>query len=258
MTPLSVRLILLPWLLLAPAALSAMGEDDSPRYRLCRATIQHAPASAIAMANGWIVEGGGAPARHCLGLAYLADARPAAAATAFENAAKLAEASGQSSAPDYWTQAGNAALMADDAARAQLLFDKALAAAPATYPLRADMLIDRARAAFELDQPAATRRDLDAALALQPDHVAALLLRATLARLDQRLTDAATDIGRAVSIAPDDADVQLERGNIALMQNDPATAESAWRAAVAAAPDSPAGQAAAQALASGGVAPGQP
>ncbi len=237
------------------AAGAAHAADDAGRYRLCLATAKAAPARAMAAANGWIVEGGGAPARHCLGLAYLADSKPAAASTAFENAAKIAEGSGLPSAPDLWAQAGNAALMTNDATRARLMLDNALRLAPATHPRRADMLIDHARANFELDQTSVTRSDLDAALALQPDNVPALLLRATLARIDRRLPDAATDIARAAKLAPTDADVQLERGNIALLQGNAIAAEGAWRAAVAADPDSPAGQAAAKTLASGGAQP---
>ncbi len=74
------------------------------------------PKRAVAAANAWRAEGGGLPPRQCLGLACVALERWAPAATAFEQAARDAEAAQDPRRADFWVQAGNAWVAAGEAA----------------------------------------------------------------------------------------------------------------------------------------------
>ena len=233
----------------AQAQGGAPSAADRQRYQACIALTRSAPDKAIETANAWQLERGGAPARHCLAMAYLAQGKPAAAAVALEQAARVAETQKSPAAPDLWGQAGNAALLAGDAAKAHGYFSTAIVGATADGPKRGELLIDRARASVELNKPTDARADLDRAVKLLPELPTPWLLRATLARRAGDLKLAASDIAQAAKLAPDDPDVRVEQGNIVALQGDLAAARSHWQAAVKAAPNSPAGQAAAKALA---------
>lgn len=221
---------------------------DAERYRACAEQARSAPAAAEAEAQRWIVEGGGAPAQHCLGLARLTAGRFAEASAAFEAAAR---ASGEGKNPrtaDLWAQAGNAALLGGDAARARTMLDIALLHSAATDAHHADIRVDHARVAYELGDLAAARADLDAAVATGPLNADALLLSATLARRQERIADATRDIERVALMRPDDPDVLLERGNIAALNGDFAAARMHWKRLLALAPATPQAKAAEDAL----------
>lgn len=240
-------------LLLGLTATTAFAQARSPadreRYQACIAQTKSDPAKAIETANAWRASGGGLPARHCLAMAYLAQERFAPAAVALEQAARAAEAERDPSAADLWGQAGNAALLAGDTDKAHAYLSSALAGAGGDSIRRGQLLIDRARASVELARPGDARTDLDQALKLVPQEPLAWLLSASLARRQGEVARAATDIARAAELAPEDPDVLLEQGNVAGAQGDAETARAKWQAVVRIAPDSPAGKAAAKALA---------
>ena len=239
-------------LLIGLAATSAAAQRspaDRDRYRRCIAETRSDPAKAIETANGWRANGGGLPARHCLAMAYLAQERFAPAAVALEQAARAAEAERDPAATDLWGQAGNAALLAGDTAKAHNYLSSALAGAGTDPARRGQLLIDRARASVELARPGEARSDLDQAIRLLPKEPAAWLLSATLARRQGELLRASNEITEAARLAPGDPDIMLEQGNIAGAQGDAAAATAHWQAVVKAAPDAPAGQQAAKALA---------
>ena len=242
--------------LAATPALAQRGPGDRDRYERCKAEALGNPAKAIETANAWRIAGGGLPARHCLALAYLTQERFAPAAVVLEQAARAAEAERDRAAPDLWGQAGNAALLAGDTAKAHAYLSSALAGAGPDPTRRGQLLIDRARASVELGRPGDARSDLDQATRLLPRDPAAWLLSATLARRQGELLRASTEIAEAAAkLTPNDhdnelkLDIQLEQGNIAGAQGDAAAARLHWQAVVGAAPDSPAGQQAAKALA---------
>lgn len=224
-------------------------DADRARYRACIEQVERNPAQAILDANAWRGQGGGLPARHCLAMAYVARKEFAPAATALEQAAKAAEGERDPSAADLWGQAGNAALLGGDHAKAHAYLSSAIVGAGSDPVRRAQLLIDRARAGVELGRSKEARADLDEAVKLAPADPVARLLRATLARRMNDLPAAAADIAEARRLAPGDADVALEAGNVAGLQGDVAAARARWAEAVKAAPGSPAGQAAAKALA---------
>lgn len=235
--------------LTATSALAQRSSADREHYQRCIAETRSDPTKAIETANGWRAKGGGLPARHCLAMAYLAQERFAPAAVVLEQAARAAEAERDPSAADLWGQAGNAALLAGDTAKAHSYLSSALTGAGPDPARRGQLLIDRARASVELGRPGDARSDLDQAIRLIPKEPAAWLLSASLARRQGEMLRASNEIGEAAKLAPNDPDVLFEQGNIAGAQGDFDAAKAHWEAAVKAGPDSPAGQQAAKALA---------
>lgn len=233
--------------LLVLAAAAAVSPDQT-RFERCAALATTTPVAALAEAGEWRLAGGGVLARQCEGLAYATQKRWAPAATAFEAAARAAENATDGRAANLWVQAGNAAMLGNDAGKARASFDAAIARGVIAGADLGEVHLDRARARFALADKAGARDDLDAALKLVPADPLAWLLSATLARQSGDLARATTDIAQASTRSPDDAGVALEAGNIALLSGSNGAARTAWEAAVRNAPTSAAGKAAAEAL----------
>jgi len=232
----------------APPVPSAADPAEG-RYRACTARISGDAEGALAAANAWREEGGGLAARQCLGLALAALERWAPAATAFEQAAREAEAANDARRTDFWVQAGNAWVAAGDGRRALAAFDAALLTPNLTDELRGEVHLDRGRAQVALGDPAAARTEIDRALALVPSDPFAWYLSAALARRGNDLARAGTDIARARSLAPDSPDIALLAGTLAGLAGNMAEAERLYRQVAAAAPDSDAGRQARESLA---------
>ena len=230
-----------------PAA-PAQADTGDARYRACAALTATDPAAAQAEAEAWQQVGGSAAARQCLGLALLAQDRFAAAAAAFEGAAREADILADPRGATFWVEAGNAALAGGDATGARMHFGHALDTPGLAGPLRGEALIDRARAHVAVGDVTGARADLDAALGLVPADPFGWLLSATLARRAGDNDRANHDIAEAIRLAPDDAAVALEAGNIAHQLGAAEAARVAWERAAAVDRDGPAGRAAAAAL----------
>lgn len=242
-------------LLLAVAAAAPASPPVQTQFAECVALVDKDPAKAIDFATGWRLKGGDLDARQCLGLAFAAQQRWAAAAVTFEQAAQEAEKQHEPRSGQLWTQSGNASLAGGDFAKARQAFDAALAGGQLKGPDEGEAHLDRARTCVAMKDSKAARADLDAAIKLVPEDALAWLLSATLARRDGDLARAATDIGEAAKRSPDDASVALEAGNIAALSGADAAARTAWEAAVKASPESPVGKAAAASLKQLGAAP---
>ncbi len=236
-------------LLALAAAAAALANPDQERFNACVVLAERDPAAALTQATAWRVAGGGVLARHCEGLAYVAQSRWLPAATAFAAAARAAEAASDRRASNFWVQSGNAALAGKDAGAARAAFDAAIARGQIAGAELGEVYLDRARARFALGDKPGTRADLDQALKLAPADPLAWLLSATLARQSNDRARAQADIEQAASRSPDDAQVALEAGNIALLSGSESAARTAWEAAVRNAPTSEAGKSAAAALA---------
>ena len=232
----------------AATAVPAVQTTDQQRFEACAALVETDPVHALDQAGEWRVNGGGLLARHCEALAYVAQKRWVPAATAFEAAAKEADNKSDGRSTNFWVQAGNASLAANDAARARTAFDAALARGQAVQADLGEIYLDRARARFALADKKGAREDIDAALKLVSGDPLAWLLSATLARQSGDLARAQADITEAATRSPDDAQVALEAGNIAILGGHDDAARTAWQAAVKNGPDSAAGKAAAEAL----------
>jgi tetratricopeptide (TPR) repeat protein len=239
-------------LALAVALATATAPDPAglARYKQCLELAATNPAEALTFSNQWRVDGGGVPARHCAGLAYLTQKDYPAATATLEAAARAAEAAKDPRAGDLWGQAGNAALLGDKPAQAIADFNAGLAAiGEGDRQARADMLIDHARAAAALGKYDVAHDDVTKAVALDPKSADGWLLLATLERGAGNLPAAEAAVLKASQYGDGDPDVAVEAGFIALAQGKVALARAAWQAVVKVTPDSPAGVTAAKALA---------
>nr|MBA3898249.1 hypothetical protein [Sphingomonadaceae bacterium] len=137
-------LILLAQAAAATAAPAPLNPAQA-RFEACVAFSESDPVRALDEAGAWRVAGGGVLARECAGIAYAAQRRWAAAATAFEGAAREAEGTGDGRAAVLWVQAGNAALADGDAAHARDYLDAALAGGQLVDDAGGEAHLDRAR-----------------------------------------------------------------------------------------------------------------
>lgn len=250
---------MIPLLLaLAAATTGSTPIDAATRFDACALLAKTDPARAAAQADAWRLGGGGLPARMCLGLAYVQQERYGPAAVAFEQAAREAEIQRDGRAAALWVQAGNAALADGDAGKARGFLDRALALPVMSSAQRGEAYLDHARAQVAVGYMDAARTDLDHALELVPGDPMAWLLSATLARRQGDGQRAAKDISEAARLAPDQAPIAYEQGNVAALLGHPDEAQAHWARVAKADAESPAGRAAAQALAGGKDTPPAP
>jgi predicted Zn-dependent protease len=255
-----IRAFLLALLAVAPAAaqvgppppdpaLSETAMLERRRYDGCVRAIQADATKAEQFAVQWAAQGGGLPARHCQALAQLQLRQFKAAATTLADAARDAETAKSPLAADFWGQAGNAAFLAGDNKAAIAHFTAAIAANGEFAPQRAAAFhVDRARAQAELGDLAATRADLDRAVALNDQDAVAWMLSAALARRQGDMARASNEIARASAISPSDPDIMFEQANIAAANGDIEAAKKVWAMTVRAAPGTPAAELSAEAL----------
>ena len=234
---------------LAAAASAQAPSGDQARFLSCTELIKTAPEKAAENANDWRLKGGGLAARECLGLAYAALERWAPAATAFEQAAREAEAARDARSADFWVQSGNSWLAGGDGVKARQAFDAALATATLTPELRGEVHLDRARAAVLLGDLAAARTEIDQGLALVPSDPFGWYLSSALAMREEKIGRAKEDIAKGLALAPSDPDLLVLAGNVAGVSGDIEAARAFYERAVKAAPTSNAGRAAQAALA---------
>lgn len=228
-------MILLPLMLQVGSTPSPLSPNEQ-RYAACISLATSDPKAAEAEADRFRIAGGGARAHQCQGMAYAQESRWSDAATAFESAARDADAARDPLAARYWAQAGNAWLAAGDAVKAQTALTTAITAGTLDNFGRGEALLDRARAQVAAGRLASARGDIDAAQEATPKDPLAWLLSATLARRMNDLPRAQTDIAEALKLSSDDASVQLEAGNIAALSGDADGARTAWQAAAKLAP----------------------
>lgn len=230
----------LVWLL-AAAAQNPFADADRPdaaRYKACMAQVAAAPEVARDAARLWLEHEGGAPAKHCLGAALAALGREAAGAAWIEEAADdLSQGRGHQSLGAVVTRPLISALKAEAAAlwlaagqyeRARTRFTEAIALQPGGSAAVVDLLVARSQADAGLGRYDWAREDLTAALALNPDHVQAYVLRATAARFLEDYAEAELDLARALALVPDHADALLERGIVRRLTGDNDGARADW------------------------------
>jgi tetratricopeptide (TPR) repeat protein len=217
---------------------SAPSPSQEQRYQHCLGLVKSDVAAAFDEANGWIDEGGGVLARHCLALAFVKMGKPHQAAALLDS---LADELGQSEpdlAPDAlaqgalaWEKDGN--------------IEKAIADQTKAIKLRPrdpDLLIDRARMLASSKKFFEAVDDLNAALTINPKNIDALVYRASAYRQLETPELAADDLERALKLAPQDPDALLERGNLRRAKGDPKGARADWMKLLTTAPDAPAAE----------------
>lgn len=208
----------------------------------CLAVAHDDPAAAAETAADWRNQAKGgerAEADECRGVALTALERWDEAEQAFIAAR---DASGDPALKArYGAMAGNAALAAGAAARADGEFAAAHADAltAGDKRLAGDVAIDRSRALMALGHTADAASALAEGREASPANATGWLLSATLARRQRDLGNAQTWIERAAELDPVDPAVGLEAGVIAVLSGRDEAARKSWQSVVKAAPDSP-------------------
>ena len=226
----------------------AQGQD----YERCLAMLSYDVAGANAFADAWEATGGGEGAMHCHALAQIAIGHGEIGAEMLEKLAgaskapPLARASLSSQAVQAW-------LMGDDAARAYGDATLALALSPDDP----DLLIDRSIAAATMERYMDAIEDLNRALKLDPRRTDAWVLRAAAWRHENRLDRAQQDIDRAIALSPENPDGLLERGILRERHGDRAGARADWEQVISLAPGSASADLAEQNLALLDAGPGR-
>jgi tetratricopeptide (TPR) repeat protein len=222
-----------------PYATVAASENPVERnagYDHCLAEVKRDPKHALAEAEQWSNEGGGAASLDCAGLALAQLKRYGEAAQALENAAGITAAAPPKA--DLLDQAGNAWLLAGDAAKADGAFSKALELAPKNE----DVLADRARARGAAKNWSGAFDDLTAVIALDSDRADIYVLRASALHAEGKRQQARVDIDHALQIYPGYPEALIERGAMRMEMGDVAGARADWQQVAREAPDSDAGQ----------------
>lgn len=237
-------LVFLGWLVLPLAAPEASAQRlpaiEAENYERCMALARTDPTAAWEKALAWRGDGGRHPAEHCAAVALIGLKQYGEAGKRLE---KLADEMTRSPSPlrgEVLGQAGEAWLLAGDAARAHALLTQGLALAPGDL----DMTTDRATASAALGRPEEALRDLDVVVKADPRRPDALTYRAAANRALGRLDPALADAEAALRLAPDSPDALLERGNVRRLKGDGAGARRDWLRVSMLAPNSEADAAA--------------
>ncbi|GAC1345847.1 MAG: tetratricopeptide repeat protein [Acetobacteraceae bacterium] len=217
---------------------------EGEQYDQCLSMLNTDPSGAFTYAEAWEPTGGGEAATHCRALAEVALGEPDLGAARLDTLAAHSTAPPAARASIYG-QAGQAWLMAGDAGRAYASSTQALALTQDD----ADLLIDRAIAASNLERYEKAVDDLSRALDIDPRRVDALVLRAGAWRHVGKLDMAREDVDRAFELDAENPDALLERGILRQRGGDPRGARQDWEQAIALAPDSATGDLAQQNLA---------
>ena len=222
--------VLLAAILLAGGFAHAAPRDDVDRdYGACMRRARVDPMQAFESAQIWQGQGGGYPARHCeavalLGLGHFEDAAIRLQALAADLPADAPHAQ----RAELLAQAGQAWMQADQTEAAEKAQTAAL-----------DLLADQPRAAVEIRIDRAMLRalggrygpaveDLQAALAVAPDNVTALTMRASGLRRLGRTAEALADLDHALRLDSANPEALLERGILKHQAGDLAGARADW------------------------------
>ncbi|MBU0557474.1 MAG: hypothetical protein KKD64_04705 [Alphaproteobacteria bacterium] len=197
------------------------------RLATCLERANANPADGIKEAEAWAQTDGGAYAAQCRGYALGQDGRWSEAAKAFEDGAAFRDLDAVTQAR-LWSQAGNAALIAGEPARALRALDAALSRPLPRTLATGEIHLDRARARVATDDLKGARADLDQAVVLAAADPLAWLLSATLARRMDDLPLARLHIEEAATRARNDAAVALEQGVILALSGNDAGARAAF------------------------------
>jgi tetratricopeptide (TPR) repeat protein len=221
------------WLLAGSEAEAANGAanvleraDAKLRYQDCLNLANLNPTAAMGVATAWSKNKGGAPAEHCLAVAFVELKR-------YPEAAARLDALGR--APDMgalratiFGQAGNAWMLAGDADKAVASFSAALALSGDDPDLYADL----ARAQAMRKNWSEVEADLNAALAIEPKRADLLILRASALTAEGKLKPARDDANAALRLRPNSPEALVQRGDIARAAGDLGAARRDFEAAL--------------------------
>ncbi len=217
---------------------------DSAEYERCLSLLREDSDAAMAYAEEWAGQGGGEGARHCSALAMIGLGAPERAGEQLERIARDSQASAAARAA-VLGQAGQAWMMAGDAARAFGATTMALT----LEPQDTDLMTDRAVALAAMRRYSEALQELDNVLRLDPDRVEAMVFRASALRNMERVEDAMRAIQQALAATPDNPEALLERGILHQLRGEEGAAREDWERVISVAPETPAAELAQQNLA---------
>ena len=206
----------------------------TPAYGGCIAAIETRPEDALQQALSWRERGGGLPAEHCAAMAMLALDQPTEAAVMLEAMVRESEARPAGERAALLEQAGNAWLLARQAASADAAFSGALRLSPQD-PL---LWTDRAQARAMRQDWAGAESDLTAAISFEKSDPEIYVLRSSARRALGRTVEADADVTAALAIDPENAGALVERGAIKAAAGDRNGARADWARVLLRAPQS--------------------
>jgi tetratricopeptide (TPR) repeat protein len=222
---LSSALLMLP-AIQVDAASTLERADAKLRYEDCLSLANLNPNAALGVATEWGKAKGGGPADHCLAMALVELKRYPEAAVRLDT---LGRSAGMGSLrSQIFDQAGNAWMLAGNAAKAAASFSAALALSAND----ADLYADLARAQAMQKSWGEAESDLNAALSLQPKRADLLILRASALQAQGKMKEARDDADAALKLRPNSAEAFVQRGEIERSAGDVAAARRDFQAAL--------------------------
>jgi tetratricopeptide (TPR) repeat protein len=229
------------------AAAIADEAEDAKRYTACMDRARAAPAEGLALAEAWIKEGETVAGRHCRAVALIGLGREEQAVEALDALGADIEQQQPDLAAGLYHQAGMVEFDAGRFDAASALLDRALKLSPDSVellidralvfgarkdyssaldrlehartvaPTRADVLVLIGSAQRQLGHGKRAEESIDAALALDPQNVAALLERGILRRLAGNNEGARSDWERIRQLAPNSPEAATAAANLKLL-----------------------------------------
>lgn len=184
--------------------------DPAKRYDTCLLRIHEDPENAFEFARSWIQLGGGAPAHHCAALALIEIGQAERGAEALETVARRADAGDSAMRAQLLDQAAAAWVSAGQPERAL----SALGAAMRITPDDPTLLLERARVWVLIEEWEKAAGDAAAAAARNADIAEAWTLLARAQWALERRTAAVDSLQRALALDPDDMAALLLRGEM--------------------------------------------
>jgi tetratricopeptide (TPR) repeat protein len=207
----TIAALILPIALMQADAAAASNTD---RFAHCVAMISDDADHAYEEAMAWAAEGQSVSAYRCAAMALIAQNRAEEGARRLDSLGGAVNPAQTGLRAELFAQAGNAWLLARDAAHARSSFTRAITTIQSDPSQLPDLLIDRARAyAMERDWRH-SEEDLSRALDIRANDALALRLRAS-ARMHQNSFDLAeADAQAAVALEPSNVDNYLILGHV--------------------------------------------
>jgi len=202
-------------LLIAIGFTQPANADNGPsafdlRHEACLDKITDNAEDAYETALTWQNEGGGWRAQHCIAMSLFGLGRTEMAAHRLERIARSPHGVTDAQKADYYYEATNFWLLAED-------FEKAYAASSTGLELRAehlDMLISRARASVGLKKLDQAEKDLNRVISLAPTRADAYRYRADIHRRNSDLDDALRDVEKSLALDETQVETAVLRGDI--------------------------------------------
>lgn len=180
------------------------------KHKVCLERIAVDADLAFEEAMIWRGDGGGRRARHCEAMALFALGHKEEAARRLDALAIAPEGGTKDMRANYYAEAANFWLMAEDTNKA---YDSATSGLEINEG-HIDLRISRARAYALQGRYDYAEIDLTSALQFDPDHAPALRYRADARRQQGKLSEAQRDIERSLMADPESVETALLRGRI--------------------------------------------